>query len=137
MNEPGEGHRVDLDLDQSPGAPAQARRATRLVVRRWGLAPLLDSVVLTVSELVGNAVRYGAAPVRLTLCRLIDGIRVDVHDGSSRAPALPVAAESAAPDSESGRGLEIVSQVADEVGVEQIQDDGKSVYARFTQSSDS
>ena len=98
---------------------------------------MLDSVVLTVSELVGNAVRYGGAPVRLTLCRLIDGIRVDVHDGSSRAPAMPVAAESAAPDSESGRGLEIVSQVADEVGVEQIQDDGKSVYARFTQSSDS
>jgi len=92
---------------------------------------LVDTVVLAVSELVGNAVRHGAAPVRLTLRRRLDGIRVDVHDGDPREPRMPAPEASATAGSESGRGLQIVSRVADEVGVERIRGDGKLVYARF------
>ena len=130
-NAPPAEEAVRVQLEQNLTAPVHARRAARQVLRRWGLAPLLDSVLLVVSELVGNAVRHGGAPVKLTISRLIDGIRIDVEDANPREPRLPAPPASAPPTSESGRGLQIVSSVADEVGVQQVRGDGKMVYARF------
>ncbi len=135
LKAPG-GETVRVQLEDNLAAPEHARRATGQVLRRWGLTPLLDSVLLAVSELVGNAVRHGAAPVKLTLSRLIDGIRIDVHDADPREPRLPAPPALAAQTSESGRGLQIVSSVAAEVGVEQIRGDGKMVYARFVTEGD-
>jgi anti-sigma regulatory factor (Ser/Thr protein kinase) len=121
---------VQVDLRPGPHAPAEARRATREVLGRWGLPALVDRVVLVVSELVTNSVRYGRPPVRLDLRRLRGCVRVDVHDTVPQEPVL----HGRAPvdtDRESGRGLLIVSAVADEVGVEQVPGDGKHVYASF------
>jgi anti-sigma regulatory factor (Ser/Thr protein kinase) len=121
---------VHVDLSPGPHAPGDARRATREVLFRWQLPSLVDRVVLAVSELVTNSVRYGRPPLRLDLRLLRGRVRVDVHDTVPEEPALhgrtPVA-----DDRESGRGLLIVSAVADEVGVEQVPGDGKHVYASF------
>ena len=121
---------VRLELRPGPHAPGDARRATRDALRRWELPALVDRVVLVVSELVTNSVRYGRPPLRLDLRRLRSCVRVDVHDTVPEAPVLhgrqPVDA-----DRESGRGLIIVSAVADEVGVRQVPGDGKHVYASF------
>jgi anti-sigma regulatory factor (Ser/Thr protein kinase) len=58
-------------------------------------------------------------------------VRVDVHDDNPAAPAMPTAA---APDgATSGRGLSIVASLADELGVEQVPDDGKIMYAKFSE----
>ncbi len=121
---------VRVDLRAGPHAPADARQATREALRRWELPALVDRVVLVVSELVTNSVRYGRPPLHLDLRRLRSCVRVDVHDTVAEEPVLHDRPEVAA-DRESGRGLLIVSAVADRVGVEQVPGDGKHVYASF------
>ncbi|MDT7545652.1 MAG: hypothetical protein QOE99_1762 [Actinomycetota bacterium] len=120
---------VQVDLDSDPHAAAEARQATRDVLSRWRLTALIDTVVLAVSELVTNALRHGRPPIGLTLRRRGQNLRVDVHDADPREPARDGATSLA--DAESGRGMEIVAALADEVGVEQVPDDGKVVFASF------
>lgn len=55
-------------------------------------------------------------------------VRVDVKDARPQ-PLAP--AEHPTDIRESGRGLDIVSRVADEAGSEAIPDDGKTVYATW------
>ena len=124
------GEVVTVELPPGVHAPGDARRATRDVLRRWELPALVDRVVLVVSELVTNSVRYGRPPLRLDLRRLRGCIRVDVHDTVPEEPVLH-GRPGVADDRESGRGLLIVSAVADDVGVEQVPGDGKHVYASF------
>jgi anti-sigma regulatory factor (Ser/Thr protein kinase) len=126
----GAGELVRVDLHPGPHAPADARRATREVLGRWELPALVDRVVLVVSELVTNSVRYGRPPLHLDLRRLRGRVRIDVHDTVPEEPVLH-GREAVADESESGRGLLIVNAVADEVGVEQVPGDGKHVYAAF------
>jgi len=131
----GAGELVRVDLSLGPHAPGDARRATREVLRRWELPALVDRVVLVVSELVTNSVRYGRPPLRLDLRRLRGCVRVDVHDTVPVGPPLRGRTEVEA-DRESGRGLLIVHAVADEVGVEQLSGGGKHVYASFDTRGD-
>jgi anti-sigma regulatory factor (Ser/Thr protein kinase) len=118
---------LHLDLADDPRAPGQARRAVRETLTGWRLSPLVDSVVLAVSELVTNAIRYGRPPVYLVLRRKRQGVRLDVHDGDPREPDVGPAED----DAESGRGLGIVQAVADDVSCDQIAGDGKVVHASF------
>jgi anti-sigma regulatory factor (Ser/Thr protein kinase) len=120
---------VQVDLDSDPHAPAEARQATRDVLARWRLPALIDTVVLAVSELVTNAIRHGRPPVGLTLRRREQDLRVDVHDADPREP--PRGQATSVAEAESGRGMDIVAALAGEVGVEQIPDDGKVVFASF------
>ena len=120
---------VRVDLRPGPHAPADARQATREVLGRWELPALVDRVVLVVSELVTNSVRYGRPPLWLDLRKLRGCVRVDVHDTVAEEP--PLDRSEVDLDRESGRGLLIVSAVADEVGVEQLPGAGKHVYASF------
>ncbi len=94
----------------------------------WRLPALVDTVVLAVSELVTNAVRYGRPPVGLVLQRDRQEVHLDVHDGSPREPAGPRGTSVTA---ESGRGMDIVQALAEQVDCEQIPDDGKIVHATF------
>ncbi|MCU1591780.1 MAG: anti-sigma regulatory factor (Ser/Thr protein kinase) [Frankiales bacterium] len=116
---------MQVELPADLTAPGAARAATRSVLPRWRLAALLDPVLLVVSELVGNAVRHGRPPVGLRLQKAGRGVTVGVHDEASTPPALA----EAAPDAESGRGMLLVDAVASEFGVEQIDGDGKVVWA--------
>jgi anti-sigma regulatory factor (Ser/Thr protein kinase) len=123
----GEPTIVHLDLPPDGSAARQARHTTRDTLLRWKLPGLVDDLLLAVSELVGNALRHAKPPFALTLRRHTAHIRVDVQDADPTPPA-GVAADD---ERESGRGLLIVNALATEVGVEQIPDDGKTVYARF------
>ena len=122
---------MQVDLPQDLTAPSAARRATRRTLTRWRLGAILDPVLLTVSELVGNAVRHGRPPVELRLRRMGRGVRIDVHDEASVDVRTPEQAD----DAESGRGLLLVDAVADESGVEQIEGDGKVVWATISDDS--
>ncbi len=119
--------RVELATDLR--AVGQARRAARDVLVAWRLSHLVDVVVLVTSELVTNALRYGRPPVSIALQRQAGQVRLDVRDGD---PAEPPAAPSVvAAHAESGRGIAIVHALADEVAVEQVEDDGKIVHVTF------
>ncbi|MDT7569991.1 MAG: hypothetical protein QOE05_165 [Actinomycetota bacterium] len=117
---------VQVDLPSDLTAAREARAATRRILPGWRLGALLDPVLLVVSELVGNAVRHGRPPVDLRLRKTDRGVRVDVHDEDSAPPATSATSH----DAESGRGLMLVDAVAVDTGVEQIEGDGKVVWAR-------
>lgn len=127
--EPGEVSAVRVELAQDQRAPRQARRAIRDALVSWRLCGLVDAVVLTASELVTNALRHGRPPVSIELQHSMDRVRLEVHDGDPSEP--PAAGAEAATTAESGRGISIVHALADDVAVQQVEDDGKIVHATF------
>ncbi len=120
---------VRIDLISDDRAAGQARQGVRQVLTAWHLPSLVDSVLLAVTELVTNAVRYGRPPLFLVLRRDQTRVRLAVHDANPSEPATE--RSQAGPDAESGRGLDIVTAVAGEVGCEQVPGDGKIIYASF------
>jgi two-component sensor histidine kinase len=64
---------------------------------------------LLVSELVTNALRYGAQPMRMIAKHDGANLRVEVHDARGGEPPR---LRRAAPDSTNGRGMMIVDALA-------------------------
>ncbi|MFI8947150.1 ATP-binding protein [Streptomyces sp. NPDC053750] len=95
-----------------------ARAFTHEVLAEWGVRERADDVVLCVSELATNALVHGVPPGRGFLLRLLpcgDGVRVEVHDSGDGVPAVPL--ECGRGPREGGRGLLLVSELADKWGV--------------------
>jgi two-component sensor histidine kinase len=107
---------------------AAARRLTRdLLTGGWGEpAALADVAELVVSELVTNAVRYGAGAVTLQLSRHHDGVVVEVGDEGAGTPRR----RRSGADDEGGRGLLLVGALAAGWGVRQAGA-GKVVWCRL------
>ncbi|MEU7208681.1 ATP-binding protein [Streptomyces sp. NPDC044989] len=109
-----------------------ARAFARETLADWGVRGRADDVVLCVSELATNALLHGVPPGRGFLLRLWllpcgDGVRVEVHDSGDGVPAVPL--DSGGSD-EGGRGLLLVSELADKWGVAQ-RDPGKVVWCEM------
>ncbi|MGQ5639852.1 MULTISPECIES: ATP-binding protein [unclassified Streptomyces] len=106
-----------------------AREFTRAVMKDWRQRARQDDVLLCVSELATNALLYGVPPGRgfsVRLC-LLDGVlRLEVHDSGPGA-ARPREPD---PESEGGRGLVLVSALADKWGVGE-RNPGKFVWCEF------
>jgi anti-sigma regulatory factor (Ser/Thr protein kinase) len=115
-------------LSNDDRAPGEARRAVRTTFTQWRLPSVVNNAVVAVSELVTNAVRHGLPPVHLLLRRRPGQVRMEVDDAR---PELLVA--QVTPDllAESGRGLAIVDELADDSGSQRIPGDGKSVFASW------
>jgi anti-sigma regulatory factor (Ser/Thr protein kinase) len=96
---------------------------------------LVESCVLTASELVTNAVRYGLPPLSLVLRRRKGAVRLDVNDARPE-PLEDIGHSQADKLAESGRGLAIVREVADDLGSEHIPGEGKKVYASWNVAVD-
>jgi anti-sigma regulatory factor (Ser/Thr protein kinase) len=92
----------------------------------WGLEDLSFTTELILSELLTNAIRYGAPPVRV---RLLFGrtLVLEVSDGSNTSPRL----RHASTTDEGGRGLFLVSQFADRWGTRYVAR-GKVIWAEQT-----
>jgi anti-sigma regulatory factor (Ser/Thr protein kinase) len=118
-----------VPLPDDATAAGIARAQVRRVVLGWGLSSVIEPLTLIVSELVGNAVRYGRPPLALLVRRVGRGVRVDVHD--ERPNKAPTPADTAPSDqnAEGGRGLFLVKALSRDTGVEQISHDGKRVWA--------
>ena len=113
---------VRLALGSDPQGSALARAFARDALEGWGLGALSDDMLLVVSELIGNSLRYGASPVVVTIWRVAGQVRVNVTDGGAGAPlTVP---SMAASDAVSGRGLAIVAAVADDLDVSPARDTG-------------
>jgi len=92
-----------------PESVGAARRFTRAALSRHAIAPeTVDIAILLVSELATNAIVHASSNVRLRI-RVGDDVRVEVSDVSGDAPAIT----SGDSERESGRGLELVSTLAD------------------------
>ncbi|MDH6129487.1 ATP-binding protein [Kitasatospora sp. GP82] len=99
-------------LAHRPDAAGEARKITKELLARWRVADdAADSVLLTVSELVTNAVEHARPPVSFELSRDPGSRRVhiEVSDGGPAATDGDWAASCT--DGEHGRGLEIIDQL--------------------------
>jgi anti-sigma regulatory factor (Ser/Thr protein kinase) len=123
--------RIPADRHVSWRLPAEltsARKARSLIrrpLRRWGLAELIPTAELLVSELVTNAVRYAQGKIGLRLV-LEGGLVCEVLDDSAALPRLRHPGE----EDERGRGLQIVSQVAQRWGARRTSS-GKVVWCEL------
>ncbi|MFD8548967.1 SpoIIE family protein phosphatase [Streptomyces sp. NPDC059649] len=102
---------AEWDVPSDPAAVAPIRAACLRKLESWGLASIEFTTELILSELITNAIRYGAQPIRVRL--LHDRALIcEVSDGTSASPHL----RRAAITDEGGRGLFLVAQFAQRWG---------------------
>jgi serine phosphatase RsbU (regulator of sigma subunit)/anti-sigma regulatory factor (Ser/Thr protein kinase) len=115
-------HHVTWTLEADPLSAREARTRIRPVLARWGLAELIPTTELLVSELVTNALRYAIGQVTLRLV-FERTLVCEILDDSAALPRL----RHADGDDESGRGLHVVSQLAQRWGTRRMAS-GKLVW---------
>ncbi|MFE9136179.1 SpoIIE family protein phosphatase [Streptomyces sp. NPDC007355] len=116
---------AEWEVSRDPSAVSPVRNAAAAKLTEWGLGDLAFSAELILSELITNAVRYGADPVRVRL--LHDRTLIcEVSDGSSTSPHL----RHAATTDEGGRGLYLVAQYAESWGTRYARR-GKTIWAEL------
>ncbi|MGV2917837.1 ATP-binding protein [Streptomyces alfalfae] len=123
---------VQLEVGADPAEVGRARRWARSRLAGSGIEadePVAETLILLISELVTNAVVHTGCPAVLRM--LLPGVpedaprtvRVEVADTSARPPKQ----RHADGDDTNGRGLELVSGLADRWGW-QPEGAGKSIW---------
>jgi len=116
-----------LRLWPRPSSCAQARHAVRTFCFAHSLQDLADDAELLTSELVTNAIEHTGTLITVVAVSDHGTLIVNVRDdGSAVAPIVDLAA----PDAESGRGLQLVEALAGQWGTA-VHGDGKSVWFRL------
>ncbi|MER5544427.1 ATP-binding protein [Streptomyces sp. NPDC001118] len=121
-------------FDRRRITPGAARTFVAETLTQWGRTKRLDDVRLCVSELTTNAILHGVPTGGLVLVRVTLNdiqLRIEVHDRVDAPPRrrhVPATAET-------GRGLLLVSALADDWGVEERRGPGKCVWAAFQHST--
>ncbi|MGW1608236.1 SpoIIE family protein phosphatase [Streptomyces sp. NPDC002285] len=114
---------ADWDVPPDPAAVAGMREAVSQKLEAWGLSEFGFTMELILSELITNAIRYGAGPIHVRLIR--DRTLIcEVADSSSTSPHLRYAATT----DEGGRGLFLVSQMTERWGT-RYTPQGKVIWA--------
>lgn len=116
---------ADWGVPRDPAAVAVMREAVSGTLDDWGLSECAFSVELVLSELITNAIRHGSDPIRVRLIR-DRSLICEVADGSSTSPHLRYAATT----DEGGRGLFLVSQIAERWGTRYTAQ-GKVIWAEL------
>ncbi len=117
-------------FDPKPESVGLARDFATTTLAAWGLAGPAEDVRLCVSELASNALVRGTEPGCGFLVRLDvedEFVRLEVHDTRRGRPDIRHPADT----DTRGRGLLIVSELADGWGVEDRDPSGKVVWIRF------
>lgn len=120
------GRHLHLHLPPAPAEVSRIRRDVRLTLFSWVCPPqVIDDSVLLASELVGNAVKYGAAAlITVNLLQVGDRLLLEVTDVSSARPAV----RHSCPDDEQGRGMFLVQEIASAWGVRQDSYNTKTTW---------
>ncbi|MFF7162495.1 SpoIIE family protein phosphatase [Streptomyces sp. NPDC008086] len=117
------GRIATWDLPADPALVSEVRSSATRQLADWGLDEVAFAAELMLSELVTNAIRHGAGPIRVRL--LHDRSLVcEVSDTSNTAPHL----RRAATTDEGGRGLFLVAQLAESWGT-RYTPEGKVIWA--------
>ncbi|MFI6370146.1 SpoIIE family protein phosphatase [Streptomyces sp. NPDC050546] len=122
-------HALDADriaaweLPADPAVVGEVRADAMRRLTEWGLEETAFAAELILSELITNAIRHGAAPIRV---RLLYGhaLICEVSDASNTAPHLRRAAST----DEGGRGLFLVAQLSRSWGTRYLPE-GKVIWA--------
>jgi len=113
---------------QFPAVGTSALGARRFVSDALGDVPdqASESIILVASELATNAVRHAGSAFVIRIEQLPDRIHIEVEDDGGGQPVV----RSPGPYDTSGRGLQIVEELADEWGVIPREGtEGKIVWA--------
>ncbi|MDT0469214.1 SpoIIE family protein phosphatase [Streptomyces gibsoniae] len=110
-------------LPDDPAVVSRARAMATRQLNQWGLAHLVESTQLIVSELVTNAIRYGTGTIGLRLIR-DKVLTCEVSDTSNSSPRL----RHPGTTDENGRGLLLISQLSRRWGT-RYTPDGKLIWA--------
>ncbi|MEV0495810.1 SpoIIE family protein phosphatase [Streptomyces atratus] len=116
------GNVAQWELPHHPTSAATARAHIRRRLGQWNLDDLAFTTELVASELVTNAVRYGAPPIRLRLIKE-RALTCEVSDSSPAAPHL----RHARTVDENGRGLYICAELTRRWGV-RYTPGGKTIW---------
>ncbi|WP_449475731.1 ATP-binding protein [Streptomyces abikoensis] len=122
---PGRATRA-LSLPATERSVAAARSFSRALLAEWGLHELADDAALLLSELVTNAVVHVPGTpqgIQLVLSRGEGHLVVQVTDPGGYLPRCG----EAGPDSENGRGMWLVEQIAAQWG-HHASGNGKTVW---------
>ena len=115
-----------------PGAPSSvptARRFVESILASWGHPEQGWTAALLVSELSANCTLHARTDFTVRVELHDEQVRLQVTDGSLRAPAVRDYGTSAT----TGRGLRLVAELSNDWGVD-LHDDGKTVWALIRQS---
>jgi serine phosphatase RsbU (regulator of sigma subunit)/anti-sigma regulatory factor (Ser/Thr protein kinase) len=117
------GRIATWDLPADPALVSEVRASVTRQLDDWGLDEAAFAAELMLSELVTNAIRHGAGPIRVRLLHYRTLI-CEVSDASNTAPHLRRAAST----DEGGRGLFLVAQLSRSWGTRYIPQ-GKVIWA--------
>jgi PAS domain S-box-containing protein len=115
------------DIPADPSLVSPIRKQVVEQLDTWSLSEAGFTAELVVSELVTNAIRYGAHPIRLRLIHDAATLICEVSDTSHTAPHL----RRAKTWDEGGRGLLLVAQLTQRWGSRHTAD-GKTIWAEIT-----
>lgn len=101
----------------------EARRFVRRALVDLGAEEMEFEAAQVVSELATNSVIHAGTPFEVELDHDGESLRIAVSDGSRRSPV----AKSHSAQATTGRGLKVVSTLADAWGT-QARSDGKTVW---------
>ena len=106
-----------------------ARRFVSHAVDRLGGSidlRMKEDIALLTSEAVANAVEHAGTDIDVTVTRVGPAYLICVHDDSPAAipESKPITTEFAA----NGRGLAVIDSVAAAWGVDDVENDGKTIW---------
>ncbi|MCQ4080852.1 ATP-binding protein [Streptomyces sp. RB6PN25] len=109
-----------------PAALSGARATLCEWLRGWALDSVRDTAALLASELITNTLQHSGGSAVLAALPLVDVVRLEVYDSSTRTPRKREADEEAT----SGRGLMLIEALAESWGVDPSSD-GKCVWCEI------
>ncbi|MEU6086479.1 SpoIIE family protein phosphatase [Streptomyces sp. NPDC047085] len=122
---------AEWEVPRDPAAVAPVRSACARRLAEWGLEQVAFTAELILSELITNAVRYGAEPITVRMLRTrppgspdAGTLIFEVADGSSTSPRL----RRAKVTDEGGRGLFLVARFSERWGT-RYTPTGKVIWA--------
>ena len=117
-----------VTLPPAPDSARQARRFVGEVLASAGVdADRRDTAVLLTSELVTNGIVHALTELQLTVEATATWVRVEVVDGNPNLPQRRDYDDEAM----TGRGLEMLELLADDLGMQPLAEEGKRVWFRL------